>query len=156
MAVIEVATPGLEATSYELLVTVGNACTTVNGIISTQMLTPLNSAGCEDDTGNCASDTVVVTSKSSFQSSDGPSRFTNYTLVLTSISLTACFIFTRFLPASKEECHLWRLEGERSGESKTRGRIALLIAFVVTMVSFVTVFACRWLKLKHSFDNSMG
>lgn len=134
MAVIEVAMPGLEATSYELLVTVGNACNTVNGIISTQLLTPLKSAGCEDDTGNCASDTVNVNDKSSYQASHGPSRFTNYTLVLTSISLTACFIFTRFLPASKEECHLWRLEGERTGESKSRGRISLILAFIIIMV----------------------
>lgn len=135
MAVIEVAMPGLEATSYELLVTVANACNTVNGIISTQLLTPMKSAGCEDDTGSCASDTVDVTDKSGFRSSDGPTRFTNYTLVLVSISLTACFLFTRFLPASKEECHLWRLEGERSGESKTRGRISLTLAFLIITVS---------------------
>jgi arginine/serine-rich splicing factor 1/9 len=131
MAVIELAKPGLEATTFELIVTVGNAALTLNGIISTQLLTPMKSVGCDDDYGHCSSGTVVVTGKDSFEASDGPTRFTNYTLLLTGVSLTACYLFTRFLPASKEECHLWKLEGERRGDSSTRGRIALCMAVVV-------------------------
>ena len=45
MAVIELAKPGLEATTYELIITVGNAALLVNGILSTQLLTPLQCAG---------------------------------------------------------------------------------------------------------------
>ena len=69
MAVIELARPGQEATTYELIVTVGNAASVVNGIISTQLLTPMHSVGCDDDSGQCSSDTVVVTSKSSYENS---------------------------------------------------------------------------------------
>lgn len=135
MAVIELAKPGLEATTYELIVTVGNAALTLNGIISTQLLTPMKSVGCDDDYGDCASDTVVVTSKESFQNSDGANRFTNYTLLLTAVSLTACYIFTRFLPASKDECREWKLQGEQLGDSTPRGRLALCMAVVVMGVS---------------------
>lgn len=131
MAVIELAKPGLEATTYELITTVGNAALTLNGIVSTQLLTPLKAVGCDDDYGDCPSNTVTVTSPSSFRATDGPDRFTNYTLVLTAVSLTVCVIFTRFLPASKEECHIWKLEGEASGKSLLRGRVAMVMAFVI-------------------------
>lgn len=134
MAVIELARPGQEATTYELIVTVGNAALTANGVISTQLLTPLKSVGCDDDYGNCPSDTVVVTSPSSFDNSNGPSRFTNYTLVLTGISVGACLIFTRFLPSSKEECHEWKMLGEQMGTSKKRGIVALIMAFITVGV----------------------
>lgn len=135
MAVIELAKPGLEATTYELIVTVGNAALTLNGIIATQLLTPMKAVGCDDDTGNCSPNTVDVTGKSGFDSTDGPNRFTNYTLVLTAISLTACYLFTRFLPASKEECHLWRLKGEEQGDSVIRGRLAFGMAVLIVGVS---------------------
>lgn len=137
MAVIELAKPGLEATTYELIVTVGNAALTLNGIIATQLLTPMKAVGCDDDTGNCSPNTVDVTGKSGFDSTDGPNRFTNYTLVLTAISLTACYLFTRFLPASKEECHLWRLKGEEQGDSAIRGRLAFGMAVLIVGVSVI-------------------
>lgn len=41
MAVIELAKPGQEATTYELIVTVGNSAILLNGILSTQLLTPM-------------------------------------------------------------------------------------------------------------------
>lgn len=46
MAVIELATPGQEAITYELVISTGNAAGTVNGIISTQLLTPFDAIGC--------------------------------------------------------------------------------------------------------------
>jgi hypothetical protein len=135
MAVIELAKPGQEATTYELIITVGNACLTFNGIISTQLLTPMKAVGCDDDSGHCDSSTVIVTNKSSFDSSDGPTRFTNYTLLLTGLSLGACFIFTPFLPASKEECHLWKLRGDQAGSGVLRGRIAVAGCIIMIGVS---------------------
>ena len=93
----------------------GNAALTINGIIGTQLLTPMKAVGCDDDDGGCSSNTVIVTSKSSFNSSHGPERFTNYTLVLLSLSVGSCLIFTRFLPSSKDECHVWRRQGELEG-----------------------------------------
>jgi len=140
MAVIELARPGQEATTYELIITVANAASTVNGIISTQLLTPMKSVGCDDDYGNCPSDTVVVTSKSSYENSDGPNRFTNYTLVLTAISVTAALVFTPFLPASKEECAIWKKKGEEVGDSKKRGYFSLFLAIITISVSSLYLF----------------
>lgn len=135
MAVIELAKPGQEATTFELIVTVGNSAILFNGILSTQLLTPMKAVGCDDDYGGCGSNTVVVTGKDSFNASDGPERFTNYTLLLTAISLTGCAIFTRFLPSSKDECQAWRVQGEQMGTSELRGRISLVIVFVIVGVS---------------------
>ena len=38
LSVIELAKPGIEATTYELIITVGNACLTLNGILGTSLL----------------------------------------------------------------------------------------------------------------------
>lgn len=131
MAVIELAKPGQEATTYELIITVGNAAILLNGVLSTQLLTPMKAAGCDDDSGNCGADTVVVTSKQSFNDSDGPARYTNYTLLLTGISILGAIIFTPFLPKSKEECHEWRDLGEKLGTSLMRGKLSMGLAVVV-------------------------
>jgi hypothetical protein len=135
MAVIELARPGQEATTFELIVTVGNAAQTLNGIISTQLLTPMKSVGCDDDYGNCPSDTVDVSSKSSFDDSNGPWRFTNYTFLLTGIGIGAALIFTPFLPSSKDECHEWKKLGIKRGNSKFRGYITLIVAVLTILVS---------------------
>ena len=136
MAVIELAKPGLEATTYELVITVGNAGQAVRGIISTQLLYPFNAVGCDDDTGNCDSSTsVIVTSQSSFNASDGPARFTYYCLLLFGITLVATLVFTPFLPRSKEECHEWKeYYGEKVGASTTRGKIALVACVLTVLV----------------------
>jgi hypothetical protein len=83
----------------------------------------------------------VVTSPSSFEASNGPQRFTFYTLVLTAISLCATFVFLRFLPASKEECLQWKLKGEALGTSKIRGRIAVAMSAVTILVSTAVLYA---------------
>jgi hypothetical protein len=94
MAVIELAKKGQEATTYELLVTVGNSALLVNGIVSTQLLTPFHAVACStgDDDGDdgdddyvCGSHVVDTDSRSTFESSHGPWRFTKYNLVLNSI-----------------------------------------------------------------------
>lgn len=146
MAVIELARPGQEATTYEFVITCANAASTINGIISTQLLTPMKAVGCsnDDDTAICASDTVDIDDKDSFRSSNGPQRFTYYTLVLTAISLFSCYVFTRFLPQSKEECHEWKMKGDKLGASEMRGRITLGMAIVVFLVSFsvADIYVC--------------
>jgi len=136
IALIELAKTGLEATTFELLVTVGNAALLVNGVISTQLLTPLNAVSCDDD-GGCGSNTVSTTSQQSFNDSDGPWRYTQYTLILNSISVATCFIFTPFLPKSKEQCHEWKLIGEQAGESNTRARIGLALCIVTILYGVV-------------------
>lgn len=138
MAVIELAKPGQEATTYELIVTVGNAALTLNGIIATQLLTPLNAVGCLDDDG-CPSDTVNLNDEQSYRDSAGPKRFTNYAIVLFCISVTACFIFTQYLPRSKIECYEWKMKGEELGTSRKRGYLTLFLATVTIAVSIQLV-----------------
>lgn len=135
MAVIELARPGQEATTYELIVTVGNAAMTVSGVIATQLMTPMKTVGCDDDYGDCPANTVQVTSQSSFENSHGPIRFTYYTLVLNCVSIGCCLLFTPFLPASKAECADWKAKGEAAGTNKTRGYIGLFLAIITTLVS---------------------
>ena len=54
MAVIELAKPGLEATTYELIITIGNSAMFLNTIIATQMLYPMKTTACLDlDPGDC-------------------------------------------------------------------------------------------------------
>lgn len=144
MAVIELALPGQEATTYELIVTTGNAALTLNGVIGTQLLTPMKATSCEDDDSSCAtsSDSVDVTTTETYTDSDGPYRFTCYTLVLVSISIVASFIFTRFLPASKEECQEWKEKGEALGTSRTRGRLAIFLSLIVIAVSRYPLSLC--------------
>lgn len=134
MAVIELAKPGQEATTYELLVTVGNSALLVNGIVGTQMLTVFKGQAC--DTETCGDNTVDTSSKQAFDDSHGPERFRDYTLVLCAVSVTAVLLFVSFLPRSKEECHAWKEEGERLGRSETRGYITLAMVAVTVMVSF--------------------
>lgn len=133
MAVIELARPGQEATTYELIVTVGNAALTANGVISTQLLTPMNAVGCTDK--YCSSDTVDVSNQSTFNATNGPHRFTNYTLLLTGVSIGASLLFTPFLPSSKDECQQWKMRGEEAGNSQKRGALALVMAFITVAVS---------------------
>jgi hypothetical protein len=136
MAVIELAKPGQEATTYELLVTVGNSALLVNGIVATQLLTAFNGQACEndDDAASCSSDTIDTRSRQAFDDSHGPERFRDYTLTLCAISVVCVLIFVRFLPKSKEECHEWKEEGERLGTSETRGYITLAMVTVTVMV----------------------
>ena len=136
MAVIELAKPGQEATTYELLVTVGNSAILVNGIIATQMLTAFNGVACgsDDDAATCGSDTVDTRSREDFNNSNGPERFTQYTLVLNAISVGAVLAFVRFLPRNKEECHEWKAEGDRLGTSQLRGWATLAMVVVTLLV----------------------
>ena len=135
MAVIELSAPGMESSSYELLVTCGNSATFLNGIVSTQLLTPTNTASCSSDSGGCGASSVCTTDEQCFDDSDGPWRYTQYCLIISGISVGACLLFTPFLPKSKEQCHEWRVIGEQAGESVTRARVALLIVIVVISVS---------------------
>ncbi|CAM9659315.1 unnamed protein product [Ectocarpus fasciculatus] len=129
MAVIELAHTGLEATTYELMVSVGNASLTVAGILGTQLLWPVNANGCEED--DCPSNSVDVTSEEAFEASDGPARFTHYQVLLMGISIVANIIFTQFLPTQKDQCEEWKKKGEEMGQSTLRGYVTLTMCVVV-------------------------
>lgn len=134
MAVIELSKPGQEATTYELLVTVGNSALLVNGIVATQLLTAFKGVSCDTDTntdGSC----VNTSSVTDYEDTDGPWRFTKYTLVLNAISVVFVCLFVWFLPRTKEECHEWKEYGEKLGTSSTRGWITLVMVTIVIIVS---------------------
>ena len=134
IACIELAAPGAEATTLELIVSTGNAAYTLAGVIATQMLFPLEAIACTDDDGSCPSDTVEANDKQTFDASNGPERYRNYALIMCSIAIAGSLIFVPFLPASREMCHEWKAIGEREGLSKKRGYLAL------AMVTFAIVY----------------
>ena len=139
-----------EATTYELVITTANTASSVSTILATQLLTPLRSAACtnadlDDDTYyyssilGCSSNTVDITSVKTYFKSDGPNKFTTYCLVLTMMSIFFCFVFTPFLPSSKDECQIWKAKGEAQGDSSRRGLLALVLAVSVVLVSLLSV-----------------
>jgi len=133
MAVIELAQPGLEATTYELIITVGNACGTINSIIGTQLMAPFKATGCTVEPCDY-SKTTDINSVALYEASDGPARFTKYCIVLIVISVVNVCIWVWYLPSSKQQCKEWKEEGERKGGSVYRG------ALVVFMASFMIAY----------------
>jgi len=109
MAVIELAKKGQEATTYELIISTANSAGTINTILSTQLLAPLRSNVCQAPSGQCATGAGVdVYSKATYFATDGPDKFTNYTLVIFAVNMAGILIFTPFLPRQKDQCAEWR------------------------------------------------
>jgi hypothetical protein len=139
LSVIELAKPGIEATTYELIITVGNACITVSGILGTQFLLPTNAVACERATyQECPNDAVSInTGKAGFIGTGGPKKFTQYNLLISFISLVNSWIWVWWLPSSVEECAVWKKKGEENGLSARRGFFNLFMCVaVITYVSF--------------------
>ncbi len=111
MSVIEVAKKGQESTTYELIVSAGNSSNNIASIISTQLLTAAHSNTCSDPSGVCPDGLVNTYSMSTFFSTDGPAKFTKYSLMIFSINLAGMLIFTRFLPKDKSQCEEWKQAG---------------------------------------------
>lgn len=140
LAVMELAKPGQEATTYELVVTVGNAASAISSILATQLLAPFRVVGCtssDDDTmDNCGSNSVNLHSSASFEASNGPLKFTLYSCTLIAITITFTLVFVPFLPRNKVECYEWR----RLGESKPwapRPYLTLFLCVAVVLYGFV-------------------
>ena len=100
MAVIELAKPGQEATTYEIVVSVANAAGTLNTIVATQLLEAVDSAVCNNK-DYCPPGTV---------------------------NLIGMVLFTKFLPKQKAQCHEWRKKGEDAGNSFLYGVASTAIA----------------------------
>jgi hypothetical protein len=155
LSVIELAQPGLEATTYELIVTVGNACLTVSNIIGTQILVPANAIGCQLlDYSKCAADSVSITSISGFIATDGPSRYTNYTWIIFAVNIVNASIWVWFLPRSIAHCAEWKAEGIAKGNSQIRGYIASGMCLV--MVAYGLICAVLLLDPKTSCLKIVG
>lgn len=141
LSVIELAKQGIEATTYELVITVGNACLTLNGILGTQLLFAADSTACEESYASCPNDSVAVTSGAKgFEETDGPNRYTRYNLIVSAISLVNACIWVWWLPSSVEECAEWKEKGEMNGLSKRRGLINVVVCVTVVLYGFVVAF----------------
>lgn len=139
LAVMELAKPGQEATTFELVATVGNAACAMSGIFATQLLGPLKCIGCtlaSNSTHNCTLDVVDLNSISAYESSNGPQRFTVYSLMLIGISIVCTLIFTPFCPKNKAECHEWRRLGDLR-PSYWRPYLGFFLSFFVIIYGFV-------------------
>jgi len=135
MAVIELAKPGQEATTYELLVSIANASGMFENIISTQLLSTTQAIGCTHE--QCPSDTVNMSTKQAYFNSAGPRRFTEYTLLALSTNVIATLVFTRFLPKNKLECHQWNEQGSGSSFAKYRGYLTLTLAVMTVLYGII-------------------
>jgi len=134
MAVIELAQKGLEATTYELVVSVGNSALTLSSVLSTQLLFAVNARPCTADKyEDCSSDEVYINSIEGFKATNGPRKFSDYTFLIVGIQIIAMIIFTPYLPSSKEECAAWRKQGEAAGNSAIRGKIATIVSVLIIL-----------------------
>jgi hypothetical protein len=86
---------------------------------------------------SCPPHEVDISSGYGFDHSDGPSRFTRYTLVLLAVSVVCCLIFTPFLPKDKAQCEEWRLAGERRGLSRSIGVAAVVLSLLTVAYGFL-------------------
>lgn len=150
MAVIELAKRGQEAITYELIVSVANSASTGMTILSTQLLSPLKAVTCTQSTvddataGACTADEVNVFSEQTFRDTNGPEKFTVYSLVILGISLAALLFFTRFLPRQKFECAEWKMLGETGKfwlTPNTVGGISAIIASTIVLYQIVSSVA---------------
>jgi len=150
MAVIELAKRGQEAITYELIISVANSASTGMTILATQLLAPMKAVTCTQSTvddataGACPADGVNVFSLQTFQDTNGPEKFTNYSILVLVISLAGLVFFTRFLPRQKYECQEWKMLGETGQfwlSPITVGRCSAVIAFAIVTYQIVSSVA---------------
>jgi hypothetical protein len=133
----------------------------VTVVLATQLLPPFKSVTCsenpgdddggDDDNGDdgvaCSDKYVNTYSVHTYKDSDGPERFTNYSLVCLGIGVVSLLIFTPFLPRTKAECAKWKKYGEEGKfwlSPKATGLCSTFIA--VAMVGYVLVASVAFLN----------
>ena len=66
----------------------GLAALTVGSVLSTQLLASVGAQGCtEEDVNNCPNDSVHLDSEQSFEDSNGPRKFSDYTFLIIGIQI---------------------------------------------------------------------
>ena len=60
--------------------------------------------------GKCPNDEVNMISVKAYRQTNGPSKFTAYSLFIFGINLFGILVFTQFLPRQKDQCREWRDE----------------------------------------------
>jgi hypothetical protein len=145
MTTIELAYPGLEATTYEILMSLANSVATIKGILSTQLLFAVDANGCVGSSSGsssgsettCPPNTVDLSSVEAYENTNGPEKFSNYTFLIIGISLVFCFLFTQYLPKSKEECIEWKNKGNEIGKSNLRAKFILIIFTILILYGII-------------------
>jgi len=98
MAVIEIAPVNLEATSYELIISVSNSFIALSSLVWTQLMNPFALADISEENDDSSADT----------------RMAQYTLLISTANIFGALTFIWLFPASKEECAKWKRKGGRS------------------------------------------
>ena len=124
MAVIELAPVNLEATCYELLISVSNAFITLNAVTSTQLMAPFRLAEVTAENDDSAVN----------------QRMANYTYMISAINVFGGLTCIWFFPTNKAMCHEWK---ERGG----RRRWIAICALVFTISSLAYALTCAVLEL---------
>ena len=87
-----------------------NSASALSSIISTQLLTPFHANTCLTPSGTCPNDEVNMSSMKAYRQTNGPSKFTAYSLFIFGINVFGILVFTEFLPRQKDQCREWRDE----------------------------------------------
>jgi hypothetical protein len=137
MAVIELARPGQEAITFELIISVANSASQLSTIIATQLLHPLGATTCSSnyvDDDSCQSHQVNLNDENTYDETNGPRKFTNYQLVVLSVNIISMFIFTQFLPRQKDECQSWKELGESGKFFLSPSKVGWVSATIAVLI----------------------
>jgi hypothetical protein len=137
MAVIELARPGQEAITYELIISVANSASQLSTIIATQLLHPMGATTCSSnyvDDDSCLSQQINLHDQETYEDTNGPRKFTNYQLVVLSVNIVSMLIFTEFLPRQKDECQRWKELGENGKFPLSPSRVGFVSALIAIVI----------------------
>jgi len=120
MAIVELAPVGLEATCYELLVSVANSFITLNVVVSTQLMGPfkLSQVGVGDHVETDQDDTNMA----------------YYTLLITGINIVGVLTSVWFFPKNPEQCHIWKASGGRNSYVAVTASVFATVTVVYAVV----------------------
>ena len=111
MAIIELAPAGQETVTYEVILTTANSAIIIANLLATQLLAIMGIDTCVRSLHNSCSgnpSAVNLHGKLAFKATQGPQKFTNYSVVIFCINMAGMMLFTRFLPSGKQQCRGWR------------------------------------------------
>jgi hypothetical protein len=81
-----------------------------------------------------------VSSRDGYFATDGPNRYTKYSLVVFGLSAVNASIWVWFLPRNIEQCKEWKAEGERKGASFGIGVASLVLSCSMVLYGFIVAF----------------
>jgi len=136
LATIEIARPGLEATTYETLVTIHNCALAFNTNIANTFLPLFNLNDITNESYHNALEHDLA--KRDMYNTD----LRNCTLVTAALQLGGTLLFMWFLPANKDMCAKWKgdVRFHKSSIAAICFAIAVFVFLYSTSLSFMTMF----------------